>query len=1168
MQSSGSRVARASLGSELRLLVRRALGYLAILAVIAYLTSFVLVMAAQARVYPSARPLEALGPAFEGFRDYFLSHPDTYIWHRLEVPAWQVVSEIFLNSVGLLGVSLLIATVAGVLIGTLAAFIRSRAVSSLVMLLSVLGTSMPSFLLAMCFWVLNIMVHRTFDITVLPQVGFGWDNHLIMPALVLAMRPLAQIAQVTHVSLTEVLGQDFIRTAHAKGLSRRMVRNDHAYRNVLIPVLNTIGASLRFSLASLPVVEIFFYWPGVGSTLLGAQQRLSQFLFTDLILSLGAFFLVVNLAIEVFFPLIDPRLADDGERAADARSGLRDLWDQLRAWLGDLGRILRRERRPALPPLPAASGMEGDRPDHSAAHRAWYLRSFFSSPLLLIGLVMLGGLLILVFAGSRLTPSNPYEIHGVTYIDGVLSSPPYEPGEVFPWGTDQIGRDIQAMVLWGARQTISLAFFCMLARLAVGILIGALAGWRRGGWFDRLVQGAVGVWAAFPITLFAILLIFALGIQKGVWVFVVAFSLVGWGEIAQFVRGQVISIQAQPYIDAARSVGARGRQLLIRHVVPNLFNHLIVLGVFELGAVLMLLAELGFLGVSMGGGFSLEVGAAGAGNTSTVAFSDVPEWSSMIAVGRVFWRSSPWITWYPAGAFFLAIMTFNLLGDGLRSFLERSQANLSRMFNRYTLTAAVLVGLGLNWFLMSTNPLGVYTSEARSFDTAAAMADIQQLVTPDLAGRETGTPGNLAAAEYIAAQMDAAGLQPVLPTGSYIQPVQRWRLHLTETPTLTLLDDAGGSVTAFTYRKDFVELVASGSWGQVAGPLVALTFGPLPEDIGPGDRYGVGALGLQDSVVLVRAPDQYLIPDGTVAGLLVISDDPMIMLRRELYPDGYAMNMEGGVPAMFITPAVAESLLAASGSSLAEWDALRETLDAGEARALPAGPAVRMTVQPVAGEPAAVDYNVIGILPGTGAVSGLDSRIIVVSAHFDGLGLGPNGAFYPGANDNASGVAVLLEIARRLNDSPYEPKKTILFVAWSGGEHRQGLDVPALLTIRGGMENWVIEAVIDITGAGAGDGATVATGSRSDPLLAALFDSAATRLNIPVTPDVDPHGFYYTPSNTGGQDLPLLAISWEGPERLMHTPLDSFGIIDPEKIGAVGRTTYLTILVLSRETDY
>ena len=184
------------------------------------------------------------------------------------------------------------------------------------MLLSVAGASTPSFLMGMILWAANIWVHRTFNIKVLPATGFGWDAHVIMPVLVLAMRPIAQVAQITYISVREALGQDYIRTAHSKGLTWRAVQNVHVLPNVLIPILNTLGASLRYSLASLPIVEVFFQWPGVGMRLLDAIGLGRSALVIDLILSLGLFFLLVNLLIEFSFPVIDPRLRFEGRGGA------------------------------------------------------------------------------------------------------------------------------------------------------------------------------------------------------------------------------------------------------------------------------------------------------------------------------------------------------------------------------------------------------------------------------------------------------------------------------------------------------------------------------------------------------------------------------------------------------------------------------------------------------------------------------------------------------------------------------------------------------------------------------------------------------------------------------------------------------------------------------------
>jgi ABC-type dipeptide/oligopeptide/nickel transport system permease subunit len=236
----------------------------------------------------------------------------------------------------------------------------------------------------------------------------------------------------------------------------------------------------------------------------------------------------------------------------------------------------------------------------------------------------------------------------------------------------------------------------------LGTLLGAIAGWTQNSKFDRLVTGGIDVWAAFPVTIFAMLLIQAIGIQQGTWVFIVSLALVGWGEVAQFVRSKVIAIKPQPYIEAARSIGAQSGRMLSRHVFPNLLSALVVLAALEMGSVLMLLAELGYLNIFLGGGFKAMIGEVGRMVPVIYYFSDVPEWGALLANIRDWWRSYPWMVWYAGVAFFAAVITFNLLAEGLRRFLDDSRVNVGRVINRYTALAAV-AAVAI-WVLWSTAP--------------------------------------------------------------------------------------------------------------------------------------------------------------------------------------------------------------------------------------------------------------------------------------------------------------------------------------------------------------------------------------------------------------------------------------------------------------------------------
>jgi ABC-type dipeptide/oligopeptide/nickel transport system permease component len=1161
--------------SALVVLIQRLGSILVTLTIIALLTSFGLAMAERGRMGLPAEPLSTIGETLRWTVNYVVAHPSTYFWSKQTLPAAQLVLTILGRSAGLLSLSLVVAAAIGVPLGIAAALARRRFSAPLVLVISVLGMSTPTFFLGMLLWILNIQLYQRLGVTALPAAGFGWDAHMIMPALVLAARPLAQVAQITYVTLSEQLGQDYVRTARAKGLAAHDVNYRHALRNVLIPILTTLGTSLRFSLSSLPVVEFFFSWPGVGLTLLTAISQGEPALVTDLILSLGLFFLLVNGFLELLYPLLDPRLRSEAGRAASEerlpwKQQLAGLRETLADWAEDLRRLLPgRQQMEKLPPLPAGlRSSHAGSPEKKRPHPGrWVARNILSNPAFLAGTVLVIAFAGLALFGGKLATANPYETHSIMSIQGTIAAPPFKPSPVFPWGSDHIGRDVQALVLWGGQQTLTLAFFAMLARVLLGTVLGLLAGWWHDRWFDRLVNGAIGVWAAFPATLFAMLLIQALGIQQGVSVFIVALCVVGWTEVAQFVRAQVIALKPQLFIEAARSMGARPGRILARHVLPHLIAPLLVLAALEMGGILLLLAELGFLNVFLGGGFRVEI------MEGALHFSDVPEWGAQLANIRQWWRSYPWLAWYPGLAFFLAIVSFNLFGEGLRRLIESSRINLSRLVNGYTLAALIVIVFGLGWALRSTAPLSLYQDAARQFDAQRALTDIQALAAPEMGGRETGTAGAQQAADYIAGRMKEIGLFPAGEKGTYVQTMSNPRFHLTEVPRLDILDSQGNVAESLSYRTDFVEYTLQvGTMGQGEGAIVGLALGPDPGTTG--DPYALGNRDFYDKIILLRETDLGRLSLRSTAGVLLVSANPGILARKYLFQrEGYASS-DTWRPVMVISPATADRLLATAGSSLADLDRQAAALGAGEVAETRPGATVRLAVigDIPKGE---VYYDVIGVIPGTGAEmgprrgQGLDSYVIVVSAYYDGLGIGPDGTLYPGANDNASGVAAMLELARALKASPFQPKKTVLFVAWAGGERGEELSISNVMNAKRGFSELTVEAVIELSGVGAGSGSGLALGPGSSFRLVQLWQDAAGRMGVAATTrGRDPHYGLPAQRSFGGRSALTIALSWDGSDQEAHTAADTVEKIDLQKLEKAGRTTLLGLYVLSREVDY
>ncbi len=1172
-------------------LVRDVLRGLVILLIIAYLTIFGLIMAGRGQQGLPAAPAQAAVEALRGTADYFLHHPTTYFWSKQVVPAPQLVATLLLRSAGLLFLAMVIAAVFGVRLGIHAANTRQRGRTPWVLPLSVLAISTPSFILAMLLWVGNIAMFRVTALR-LPVVGFGWDAHMIMPALVLAAYPLAHLVQVTYVTTNDILGQDFVRTARSRGMSQRRVLVRHVLPNLWIPILTDLATSLRFSVAILPVVESFFAWPGAGLGLLQAmglvetttRQIPQPALVVDLILALGLLFLVVNGMLDLLYPRLDPRL-----RGPHFETGLQSAltwparWTRLREvlrtwWVEFIQRLPGRRPPPGeLRPLPtsgfAAGGQSAELPASHTRHRIW--RSLRNLSLIL-GVIMVAGLVYLVIAGGQLTSANPYETHGIMQIDGKLSSPPHAPSSLFPWGSDPVGRDVQALVLYGARQTLGLAFFGMLARLVTGAVLGALAGWWAGGWFDRFVRGATAVWVAFPVTLFAMILILAVGIQQGLWVFVLAMCVVGWTEIAQLVRSQVLALRPQPFVEAARATGARSDHILVRHVLTALLPLFLILAPLEMAGVLMLLANLGFLDIFMGGGFRSAIAEVSFGSNLVFSFSDIPEWGALLANVRTWWRSYPWLGWFPGLAFTLSILAFNLLGEGLRRFIDEAHINVNRVINRYTIAGTAIVAISLWWLLQNTAPLSVYRDVAAQFDTTRVMADIQALSAAGMQGRETGTPGAQRAAEYVAQRMAEIGLGWGGENDTYLQALVAPQFHLTGVPQLELRDAQGQPVETFVYRQDMAEYARhsgtggstaqplTGTWGEITGPVVGMVTGPDPQGASS-DRYNLGSMHLRDSILLVRAEDAERINLSSAGGVLVVTDDPQQLARRDLLVGSFQ-----SVPVLWITPAVADRLLASTGTNWAELTAAASGLEPGGVYRTADGAPVHMAVPGDNSQDIAEKYyNVIGYIPGTASEQGLDQQVILVSANLDGVGTSPDGTVYPGANDNASGVATLLELARVVKNSPFPPKKTVMFIVWNGAERHESLSLVKTMAGRLGFNLYDVEAVLELSGTGAGSGSAVAINPDSSYRLVRLLQSAGSRLGIPTTArGRDPHfGMRILPA-VGGRKALTAYLGWDGADATAHLPADSAANIDPNKLSLTGRLATLVTTFLSRETNY
>lgn len=220
-----------------------------------------------------------------------------------------LVGQALKNSLGLVAIALSLATLLGILAGMLAALAKIQQHTWVVLLFTLIGISAPAFFLAILLQNLGIMYSQWTGKALVSMGGFRWDmEHMLMPVLVLTIRPLAHITRATFISLRDIIQQDYIRTAQSKGLHQRHIIWRHALPNFLVPLLAVVAVSFRLVLGILPIVEFVFAWPGLGLRALEAVRHNQPALFIAVALVMGLTMYLLNSLVDFLNRRLDPRL--------------------------------------------------------------------------------------------------------------------------------------------------------------------------------------------------------------------------------------------------------------------------------------------------------------------------------------------------------------------------------------------------------------------------------------------------------------------------------------------------------------------------------------------------------------------------------------------------------------------------------------------------------------------------------------------------------------------------------------------------------------------------------------------------------------------------------------------------------------------------------------------
>lgn len=304
-----------------------------------------------------------------------------------------------------------------------------------------------------------------------------------------------------------------------------------------------------------------------------------------------------------------------------------------------------REPAVSLPPARPVSSA----PRAQQQRRIAVARNGLLGPVRLSDAVVVASLLMLLWViacaafPGLIAPSLPTDMHA----DAILA----QPSSAHFFGTDQFGRDVFSLVVYGARQSVLIGVFAVLISCTFGMSIGLTAGYS-GGWLDTLLMRLIDVWLSIPSILLAIALSTVLG--PSLHNTILAISLATTPRYARVLRGQALAVRSRPFIEASRAAGASHFAILRRHILPHCSAQILVLATLGVGTSILVGASLSFLGLGVN--------------------DERPDWGFLLTQGRSYLTVAWWTVTFPGLAITSLVVSVNLLGDALRRHFDPRSA--------------------------------------------------------------------------------------------------------------------------------------------------------------------------------------------------------------------------------------------------------------------------------------------------------------------------------------------------------------------------------------------------------------------------------------------------------------------------------------------------------------
>ena len=266
-------------------------------------------------------------------------------------------------------------------------------------------------------------------------------------------------------------------------------------------------------------------------------------------------------------------------------------------------------------------------------------RRFRENPLSVTGLIIILILATVALFAPLIAPYGPATIN----VYNVLSPP----DSTHLLGTDDLGRDVLSRIIWGSRASLKVGFIAVGIAITIGTALGAIAGFY-GGTIDSLLMRFVDIMLAFP-TFFLILAVIAI-VEPSISTIMIIIGLTGWMDVARLVRAEFLTLKERDFVSAARAIGASDSRIIFRHIIPNALSPVFVAATFGIAGAILTESGLSFLGLGVQ--------------------PPEPSWGNILTSGKDYITVAWWLSLFPGLAILITVLSYNLVGEGLRDALD------------------------------------------------------------------------------------------------------------------------------------------------------------------------------------------------------------------------------------------------------------------------------------------------------------------------------------------------------------------------------------------------------------------------------------------------------------------------------------------------------------------